>query len=187
MRLMTYSDELDGLITIEEANDNGPQNVIFTIPLEMESWSKIKSKEDLQLFFRNNRIGVNILERGMKKNIILNYELKTDVLSFNYFGKTIKFFIDFELNLETKCYSINIYKSSWIKHLNRMYNILKRLMLHKENINFNSDSNQCKLAYKYVGSKNRPEFDDSRFIVVSLNSTEELDNMYKEYQTFIIN
>ncbi len=73
MRILTKSPfETKGLISIVEASDNGPQTVVFCIPIEIREAERMRDIYDFERYFSDG-ISTKIKDRDNTNTIYLDY------------------------------------------------------------------------------------------------------------------
>ena len=90
MRILTNSkNNLKGLISISETEENSPQNIIFCIPMEKYRTDRINNLQDFVEIFSNG-ISTKIMDYNEPKTIYLDFEYNYKSLRLPKFTTSIK-------------------------------------------------------------------------------------------------
>lgn len=203
MQLMTRgfnNNSKYGLISIEEAPNNSSQNLLFAIPLERYHWESINNFLDLERYLNNNTFSVYVSHDGKQREVYL--DSYGNHLHLNFLNKTVKFYIDPNLNFSNvnrnSLFNFSIITDIILSGIIALQAILIGLLLRetsfkKKRIQENEIlfkrikfKKEYHLLNEYVGDLYYEKYYDNKFIILSLISAVELDKLFLEDNVFII-
>lgn len=201
MHLMTYgtSDEgFKGLVEISEANELSQQEVLFTIPIKESVANKIESKKKFFEVIGEARIEAYIITDNRPFKIQLRANKLKQIVTAQIQQKTIVFGIDEKLNFKQTFLSrirplikkrniLNLISAAIIivgLIIKDFFLLLLLERMSNTNINFIPKEG---IKNIYVGKESIEQFENTRFLILTLHSNNVMEELYIKNKTFFVN